>query len=201
MKTGGPKPYHHGDLRQALLDAVDAAVREQGLEALTLRGVARRVGVSHPAAFRHFADKRALLTAFAARSAERMAGFIADAIAASAPADRFLAAGTGYIRFAMEQPGAFRAVFRAELIDPDDPEYRHGMSLLAAPLADAGAPKDADAPLPSEALLAWGAAHGLASLYVDGALERDLPAGSELQAMAGALALIGRSRRNRAQEK
>ena len=199
---GDGRAYHHGALREALLDAVEAEVGMGGLERVSLRACARRAGVSHAAAFRHFQDKRALLTAFAARSARRLAAAMeAEAARAAHEGERFLLAGVGYLRFAMSEPGAFRAVFREGLIDTDDAEYRAALSALSARLAggaggeedgDGGIDNDGDGALPPEALLAWGATHGLAALHADGSLARDLPPGRELEAMTAALRLLGR---------
>lgn len=185
------RPYHRGNLREALLDAVDGIVRESGVEGVTVRGCARRVGVSHTAAFRHFADKRALLTAFAARSARRMARRIdAEVATATGEGDRLLLAGLGYVRFAVEEPGAFRAVFREEILDADDPDYRAATAEMEARLASGPIATTSEGHIAPEALLAWAAAHGLAALYVDGSLSRDLPEGRHVEAMKEALALL-----------
>ena len=72
--SGNGRPYHHGDLRRALLDEAVASLRESGTAALSLRDLARRAGVSHAAPAHHFGDKRGLLTAVAAEGYRRLAG-------------------------------------------------------------------------------------------------------------------------------
>ena len=74
MTTGksGKRPYHHGNLAESLLDAVDELATRFGLEAVSLRGCARLIGVAPSSAFRHYADKRALLTAFATRALNQL---------------------------------------------------------------------------------------------------------------------------------
>lgn len=116
-KAPPPPPYHHGDLRRAVLDEALALIEELGHLGFTLREVARRVGVSHAAPYRHFADKRALLTALAAEAQERLADRIEAALGA-AGADhraRFLAGGRAYVQFAVECPAAFQTMFAAEV--------------------------------------------------------------------------------------
>ena len=73
--TGGPsgRPYHHGDLRRALIDAAVGVIEHEGLAALSLRDLARRVGVSHAAPVHHFGDKAGLLTAVAAEGFSKLA--------------------------------------------------------------------------------------------------------------------------------
>jgi AcrR family transcriptional regulator len=83
--------YHHGALREALVEAAEALIREQGLEAFTLRECARRAGVSHAAPAHHFGDARGLLTACAAAGMERLADTI-DGYVSLAPADDAAAA-------------------------------------------------------------------------------------------------------------
>lgn len=176
MRKSAPRPYHHGNLREALLGAVTDIVREQGLDGVTIRGAARRAGVSHTAAFRHFTDKRSLLTAFAVRSARAMAAFMdAEADEARDPGERVLALGLRYVRFAVEQPGAFRAIFRGEAVNAADSDYRAATALLQARLSTGDPVADADGALAPEALLAWSTVHGLATLWVDGSLSRSLP--------------------------
>ena len=185
--------YHHGDARTALLDAVEAIVREDGIEAVTIRAAAAAIGVSHAAAFRHFADKRALLTAFATRCAGDLADSMErEAAAASDPRDAFFRTGVGYLRFAHDRPGAFRAVFRAALLDPDDADYRAAMERLEELLL--GGPSRAEGEgLPPSALLAWGATHGLATLAADGALDDLPPEARSVDGLTAALALLGKA--------
>lgn len=107
------RDYHHGDLRRALLDASLAYIAEHGENKLTLRDIARRVGVAPSAPYRHFADKDALLTAIAAECGERL-GAAMDRASAEAdehePLDRFRRAGVAYVRFAVENPAHFRVL-------------------------------------------------------------------------------------------
>lgn len=142
------RPYHHGDLRSALLEQALLLVKERGPRGFTLREVARRAGVSHAAPYRHFADRSALLTAVAAAGSVELGvavqAALDDAVAGSGrggersaarkrarkPAEvlraRFLAAGFAYVRFAIERPAYFQVMFFAQEIDQTDP------SMLAA---------------------------------------------------------------------
>ncbi len=186
--------YHHGAVREGLLDAVEAAAREHGLEGVTLRGCARRVGVSHAAAFRHFRDKRALLTAFATRSARRLLASM-DEHEAAAPynSEHFLHTGVGYVAFALREPAAFRAVFREALLDADDLDYRAALAELADRLSrgTGGADAGPDGGLAPRVLLAWASVHGLGMLCADGSLARNFPKGAEIEAVTETLRLLG----------
>ena len=109
--------YHHGDLRQALVDAALAAIAEVGLEGLNLRDLARRLGVSPAAPYRHFADKDALVRAVAADIAHRYAAVLAQA-AAEAPPDplsQFRATGVAAVRFAVRRLATRRATLSDEI--------------------------------------------------------------------------------------
>jgi AcrR family transcriptional regulator len=190
----GPPPtretYHHGDLRRALLDAGLELAREGGPDAVVLREATRRVGVSANAAYRHFADRDALLADVVDRAQGRAADVIAAAIAAvpdeGTPAARsrarFRAVGIGYLRFAMDEPGLFRTAFGV----PTDLS-RSGSAASAGEcgrtpfqlLSDALDEMLETGALPEEErpgaeLLAWSAVHGLAMLALDGPL-RSLP--------------------------
>src|ERR1700739_1211963 len=95
------RPYHHGNLRTALLDAAERMLRERGVQALSLRGLAREVGVSHGAPRRHFPDRQALLDALAGAGFERL-GAELRAAADAAPEGfepRVRAIGAAYVRF------------------------------------------------------------------------------------------------------
>ncbi len=173
-KQAKRRAYHHGDVYQAVLDEVERTVARQGLEAVTMRGCAKAVGVAHSALFRHFSDKRDLLTAFAIRSARRMAAAVNEDVSRAAAKKKFLAAGLGYINYARRNPGPFRVIFREDVIDPTDADYLQAMDGLAAILALGGHGGGNDLSLSPKALLAWSSVHGLATLCVDGSLSRDV---------------------------
>jgi AcrR family transcriptional regulator len=122
------KAYHHGNLRPALIKAGLRAIADEGPDGFTLRDVARRVGVSAPAVYRHFRDKEDLLVAIAAECADRLAAMMVEAVA-NAPADpleRFRATGIAYVRFAVTHPEHFRALSVPGLLARTPPERRVG---------------------------------------------------------------------------
>jgi AcrR family transcriptional regulator len=185
--------YHHGDLRRALLEAGTELAREGGPGKVVLREATRRVGVSANAAYRHFADRGALLDAVVGIAQSRAADVMSTTIEAAGsgmpPADRarerFRAVGVGYLRFAMVEPGLFRTAFAVpvDLSRSGSPDSagacgRTPFQLLADALddlAEVGALPAAERP--GAELLAWSAVHGLAMLALEGPL-RDLPSGA-----------------------
>jgi len=102
----GERPYHHGNLRAALLDAAERSVEELGVEQLSLRELARAAGVSHAAPRSHFPDRQALLDALAERGFERLAAGLGDAYAGSGPEfeARLRAVAVAYVAFASRSP-------------------------------------------------------------------------------------------------
>jgi AcrR family transcriptional regulator len=175
-----PQPrrgYHHGDLRDALLSAGAAELRDKGIEGFTLRSCAKRAGVSHGAPAHHFADANALLTALAATGYRQ---FLAaqqrrKAAAAADPRSQLLAAGMGYVDFARENPDMFRLVFSSTRIDHADPELAAaGRAAFDQLVADVFAVTGVD-PYRSEAGLigvsaVWSLVHGAAELLIGGRL-------------------------------
>lgn len=166
------KPYHHGNLRHALVEAGLAMI--EGTEELSLRAVARRVGVSATAVYRHFPDKGALLTAVATAGLERLAS--AQRLAfdrEGGGAVGFNATGLAYVAFALDHPALFRLIFSRPV---GDAMKGHGGSddAMTFLLANAAAltPPGEDARV--FALQAWGVAHGVAMLMLDGQIPRDL---------------------------
>jgi len=161
-------PYHHGDLRSALLTAAEAELAERGIEAFSLRSVAKRAGVSHAAPAHHFGDVKGLLTALAAEGFRRFlaAQSAREAVAAPDPASQLVAAGLGYIDFAMQRPALFRLLWGSERPDFDDADlsqaalasYQHLVDQVSA----AGGRTVAD-----ESAM-WAIAHGLADLLSAG---------------------------------
>lgn len=113
MTVAESKPFHHGDLRQALLTEAERLVDEHGAEGFSLREAARAVGVSPAAAYRHFADKGALLAALAGQGFSRLATAMEQAMAAEGddPVARLKANGRSYVAFAMAEPSLFSLMF------------------------------------------------------------------------------------------
>ena len=168
MSTSRARPgYHHGNLREALVEAALELLHEGGAEALSLRAAARRAGVSAMAPYRHFADKEALLAAVAAHGFTLLAARLAEADTAPDPVDALVAQGVAYVRFACEDPDRFRLMFGAAQ-PAGHPDLRAaggtGYAILArrvATLADESRRDDLT-------LACWSLVHGLASLLVDG---------------------------------
>jgi AcrR family transcriptional regulator len=110
------RPYHHGHLRAALLAEAERALREQGIEALSLRDLARQAGVSHAAPRRHFADRQALLDALAEAGFARLGDEVCAAIddAGEDYQARLQAAATAYVRFAARDAALLDLMFAAK---------------------------------------------------------------------------------------
>jgi AcrR family transcriptional regulator len=118
-----PKPYHHGDLRRALIDAGFRLVEEGGVEQLSMREAARRAGVSPGAPFRHFDSREALITAVAIEAQRRFRAEIVAALKETSPGDplaRFRSFGLAYLRWAMRNPTHFEIISSGRLFDYDN---------------------------------------------------------------------------------
>ncbi len=185
-----PRSYHHGDLFRALIDAAKAELHDVGADALSLRGVARRAGVSHAAPYHHFADKDLLMAHLAKEGfvvfagALRRGGESVTADAARDPGDvgaggvagaRLRAIGAAYLRFAREEPALF-AVITGGCSDAHREVWQEAASAAFAVLVDAvtavrvAAGLDEDAGTDSaadDAMLHWGVVHGLAKLEAE----------------------------------
>jgi len=164
------KKYHHGELRQALLDAVDELVRTKGADKVTLRQCARLAGVSHAAPLHHFRDHHALMSAYVAQQwiqvAERMRTRRAEAGADAFAALR--AVGMAYIESGMRTPGLFGLLLRPDLCPPPGSEaFERGAKpayeeLIQAVKACTGG-SEHDVAL---AELCWSAVHGFVELQL-----------------------------------
>lgn len=169
------KTYHHGSLREALLEVGEALIEEKGVEAFTLRECARRAGVSHGAPAYHFGDASGLLSELAAMGFEEL-----DALMTryrgedgSEPYRQFVATGRAYVDYARSHPARFQLMFRGEklrleserLREAADRTFNQLLETLSA-LPRAG---DGDAPLAlgEQAGLAWAIVHGVASLSLE----------------------------------
>lgn len=168
--------YHHGHLRQALLDAAIEAIEATGPGTLSLRDLARRAGVSHAAPAHHFGDRAGLLTAVAIDGYR----LLTDALTASG--GQLLDLGMAYVRFAVTRRGYFDVMFRPDLYHADDPELvaagNRAAEMLGggvAGLSDA-ARRDPDL----TRLAAWSLVHGFATLWNSGAIDHDGTTADEL---------------------
>ena len=171
-------PYHHGNLRQALLEEAAEAIREGGIGRLSLRDLARRAGVSHGAPARHFADKAALLTALATDALERFQAALLGGMAEAGDSalDRHRAIGMGYVRFAIEHPAYFRLMTgRRDFFEPDagfDAAYQRLFetireATIAAQQEGWAAGRDPDDLL----ITSWSVVHGFAMLWVESGIQ------------------------------
>ncbi len=170
--------YYQGDLRADLLQAAVEAIDEQGVASLSLREVARRVGVSHAAPAHHFGDKAGLFTALATDSFLRFAHSMVRAVEEQDPNDplkRLDASGAAYIDFALSNRARFEVMFRPEVLNNDDPEYVAAARLSSRLLGDlvraaqqAGWASDRETE--AVVLAMWGVVHGLATLANQGNL-------------------------------
>ena len=168
-------PYHHGDLRRALIDTALNMVIEEGAWNFTLREVARRAGVSHTAPYNHFEDKSALLAEVAALGSQSLTRTLEAAAHGQSRSARqaFAAIGAAYVRFAVEHPAHYRLMFGAELADsarhPALQEAREAaFGVLTGVLARGQASGQVRPdPVLDQALAAWSLVHGLATLLID----------------------------------
>ena len=175
MKTS----YHHGDLRTALLDAAETELREVGVEAFSLRGVAKRAGVSHGAPAHHFDDARGLLTALAVIGYSRFIETIKSRQRDAAPdsKNQLAASGLGYLEFAMQQPALFRLMFTSEKPDKTDEALAAAATaafdiLVADIEAIARSDPYTDSSAMTDVLATWAMVHGLADLMIAGRTKR-----------------------------
>ncbi|MDF8263622.1 TetR/AcrR family transcriptional regulator [Luteipulveratus flavus] len=176
------KPYHHGDLRNALVQAAAQLASRGGPEAVTVRAAAREVGVTPTAAYRHFAGHEELFMAAKEEATSRLADAMRARLAVVAAEDdpvehiqaRLAAIGRGYLDFALAEPGLYQTAFGrdAGLAMKDDshlsdPEHPHGMLMgeIEALIRLGALPEDDRTGIE---LTAWGLVHGLALLMIDG---------------------------------
>jgi AcrR family transcriptional regulator len=170
------KPYHHGKLREALLEAAIRLIAEVGPTAFTLREVARRAGVSHNAPYRHFRDRDDLMAAVAAQGFRELTRVMMEAAAPKSDAlDRLKRAGLGYVTFALHRPEHFTVMFDAPISKRKHPESAAaGEQAFATLLGFVKSCQDAErlrsGDLRQMALLAWTMVHGIAKLAITGRL-------------------------------
>jgi len=174
--------YHHGDLRAALIDAAVVMAEEEGVDAITTRALARKLGVSHAAPGRHFPDRRALLAAVAAASYERFARALENAAREEEGAEALTAMGRAYVRFGVDHPALLSIMFSQQLGDLDPwPADLHETAERAYRALESGVrsalgPEAAPEKISLGAFTAWSFVHGAVTLYRDGRIKHQLPA-------------------------
>lgn len=195
VRSKPARGYHHGDLRQALVSSGLALIEAEGAEALSVREVARRAGVSSAAPFRHFPSRVALMTAIAE---EAMRRFHAEFVQAQekAPKDdplgRFEAIGIAYLRWAFRHPTHFQILSDRTLFDFEgaselrrqDEEIRAAMEKEVAAAIAKGQLRSDDVRLLQ--LTGRGLVYGLARMQIDGHMPRWGVGEAEAQKMAEA---------------
>ncbi|TWB01810.1 TetR/AcrR family transcriptional regulator [Bradyrhizobium stylosanthis] len=173
-------PYHHGALREALLQAAERVLERDGLGGLTLRAVAREAGVSHAAPTHHFGDLTGLLSELAAVGFRQFNAAMASSCdAATTPLGRALARPKAYVAYAQAHPGMYGIMFRTERLDYSRPSLHEAAEASFAGLANAiGAMRQEQ--ISGDALTmeqgaaiarAWSMVHGFTTLLLDGRLE------------------------------
>ncbi len=158
------RSYHHGDLPATLLQAAGKILEKEGVEALTVRALTRRAGVSHTAPYRHFPDRESLLAALAAEGYAMLGSAQREAAAAHG----LRGMGEAYVRFALEHPQRFRLMFGGQLRIARHPALREIASKTFEGLAGALAARVPGAQGARDAsLAAWALVHGLAQLLLE----------------------------------
>jgi AcrR family transcriptional regulator len=184
MRRKPVESYHHGDLRAALVSAGLQILKKEGLEALSLREVARQAGVSHQAPYHHFPTRGHLMAAIAAEGFEKLSEAL-ETIQEGAenPIDAAQRTGVRYVTFAAENPERFKLMFGGAIGSREpypelDAAARRVFTLLVRPFGLAANEKRGPNPV---VLTLWSTVHGLAALAVDGQIAFK---GKELEAAA-----------------
>jgi len=198
-RTGGAgetaTPYHHGALRDALLEAAERVLERDGLAGLTLRAVAREAGVSHAAPAHHFGDLTGLMSELAAIGFRRFnAAMKAAGEGAAAPTDKGPARARAYVAYAQANPGMYGLMFRTERLDYTRPSLHDAATASFAGLAGAIS-AERNEPIAEERLSleqaaaiarAWSLVHGYTMLLLEGRLVdilRRAPAGTTAETL------------------
>jgi AcrR family transcriptional regulator len=169
-QTAEARPYHHGDLRRALIDAASRLLEAEGPSALSLRAVAREAGVSPAAPYHHFKDKGELLEAVAQEGWTLLDAALAKAKGgAPSPQQAMNGLGVAYVCFARENPALYRVMYdtardREDLPDQMQVEKDSAYCKVRDTLVEAGADPSNEIDIELATTAAWCSAHGLAEM-------------------------------------
>ncbi len=185
--------YHHGDLKNSLIEAGLEILAQEGLGGLSLRKVARKAEVSHAAPYAHFADKQALLAAIAAEGHRKIHDRLMEVLARHPNDPLRLLAGSAwaYVRFGLEFPAYYKITFSGTLENehnyPEFMEYsQRNIELLKTIIEqcrDAGILQTEEIDSEIQAISLWGQLHGLVSLIIHGQIPSDLLSSVQPQEM------------------
>src|SRR5215472_9527926 len=198
-RAAADSPYHHGALRDALLQAAERVLERDGLPGLTLRAVAREAGVSHAAPTHHFGDLTGLVSELAAIGFRQFNAAMADSCGPDTPYPaRGLARAKAYVAYAQAHPGMYGLMFRTERLDYSRPSLHEAAGASFAGLAGAVAAsrheeiREEGLTLEQAAAIAraWSLVHGFTMLLLDGRLEdilHRLPRGTDSSTLLDAM--------------
>ncbi|GLS43654.1 TetR/AcrR family transcriptional regulator [Methylobacterium brachythecii] len=183
------RSYHHGNLKEALIEAARRFIAERGVGGFTLVDAARLVGVTPAALYRHFRGREALLEEVAGRGFKDLAGRLARALTGrGTPLERFTRMGEAYLAFAEEEPGYYAAIFEVRSAAPN-PDRPNPFDLLVEALKATFPDGFGGVDPRFIALEVWALSHGIATLAASGQLPKTGPDKYELL-RAGVLALV-----------
>lgn len=190
-----PEHYHHGDLRNALLREASRVLEADGVEAVTLRSLARALGVSHAAPRHHVGSRTLLLAELAAEGYDELGDAVETAMAGVPPEGLREATGEAYLRFALAHPQRYRLMFSSRLVIGDDCPERldraalRAFSLMNRAVGDLESTWSPDR-MGEADLGAWFALHGAVMLWIDGQLRPYLSEADFLAAVAAVVAAM-----------
>lgn len=177
-KDGRDRPYHHGDLRAALIAAAEDELIDKGVDAFSLRGAAKRAGVSHAAPAHHFRDASALLDALAAAGFARLTVAMRNeqTSAGSGRKEQLIAAGIGYVQFALENSELLQLMFATSRRRGDDAELQRNSEAAFSVLVNGVGQIRGREVFQSDAgwrdvAACWAMVHGYAQLAIAGKME------------------------------
>ena len=197
-RAAAESPYHHGALREALLQAAERVLERDGLPGLTLRAVAREAGVSHAAPTHHFGDLAGLLSELAAIGFRQFSQAMIAANASGTVQEKGLASAKAYVAFAQAHPGMYGLMFRTERLDMSRPSLHQAASAAFAGLAR-GVGASRQEHIEAEALSleqagaiarAWSMIHGFTMLLLEDRMSdilRRMPKGSTMDQLFEAM--------------
>jgi AcrR family transcriptional regulator len=197
-RAAADSPYHHGDLRDALLQSAEKVLERDGITGLTLRAVAREAGVSHAAPTHHFGDLTGLLSELAAIGYRQFNQAMIAANAAGTVQERGMASAKAYLAYARAHPGMYGLMFRTERLDMERPSLHEAAGAAFAGLArGVGASRNEQIHAESLSLeqagaiaRAWSQVHGFTMLVLEDRMSdilRRLPKGTTMDQLFEAM--------------